>query len=108
MPLPFTGTLSVYTTVVPSGAYRVKVMLPVGLLPPSRSAWSFRLTPLPTATVPPGTVLMVGVATGDGAATVVAPMLTTSPPDALIVNVATLVIENNGFGRANVPVAVPG
>ena len=46
--------------------------------------------------------------TGDGAAVVVAPRLTTSPPAALIANVATLVSENDGLGRAKVPVAVPG
>ena len=60
-----TDTVSVSTRTF-DGLYSWKVMVPVGLLPPERTAVSLSLAPLPMTTVPPATVLIAGVAGGGG------------------------------------------
>src|SRR4051812_36829779 len=96
------------STMAPPGAVSVNVMVPVGILPPERFAVSVSGVPLPTTNAGPATVLMVGLEMGDADATVASARFTTSPPAALIENVATLVSENKGLGRAKVPTDVLG
>src|SRR5207249_4950252 len=62
VPLPLTGTVSVSTTVVPSGATSVKVNNRSASRRPDRVAESVSRAPLPSTTGPPGTVVMAGAA----------------------------------------------
>src|SRR5262249_40512667 len=60
VPLPLTGTVSVWTGLLPE-SNSVNTSDPVGLSPLARVAVSFIFTPPPTATGPEGTTLVVTV-----------------------------------------------